>query len=74
MGNEIGYDVEEKRIIVRLQKYFDQNGKKTVEYRELFEYIQYIYYVLMTRGIQGTFLYICDPGLKEFFSQYIEVQ
>ena len=74
MGNEIGYDAEAKRIIIRPKNYFDQNGKKTAEYRELLEYIQHIYYVLMTRGIQGTFLYICDLDLKEFFSQYIEVQ
>ena len=48
--------------------------KKTADYGELLEYIQHIYYVLMTRGIQGTYLYICDPDLREYFSQYIDVQ
>ena len=74
MGNEIGYDTDKKRIIIRPQEYFDQNGKKTADYGELLEYIQHIYYVLMTRGIQGTYLYICDPDLREYFSQYIDVQ
>lgn len=24
------------------------------------------YYVLMTRGMLGTYLYVCDPALKEY--------
>ncbi len=74
MGNEIGYDTNKNRIMIRPKEYFDQNGKKTAVYGELLEYIQHIYYVLMTRGIQGTYLYICDPNLKEYFSKYIDVQ
>ena len=31
------------------------------------------YYVLMTRGMLGTFLYVCDPALKEYLSRYIPV-
>ncbi len=74
MGNEICYDTDKKHTIIRPHEYFDQNGKRTADYEELLEYIQHIYYVLMTRGIQGTYLYICDPDLKEYFSQYIDVQ
>ena len=74
MGEEIGYDVDKKCIVVRPQNYFDQNGKKTAKYEELKEYIQNIYYVLMTRGIRGTYLFICDPDLKKYFSQYIDVE
>lgn len=29
------------------------------------------YYVLMTRGMLGTYLYVCDPALKEYLSRYI---
>ena len=74
MGNEIGYDTNKNRIMIRPKEYFDQDRKKTAVYEELLEYIQHIYYVLMTRGIQGTYLYICDPNLKEYFSKYIDVQ
>ena len=31
------------------------------------------YYVLMTRGMLGTFLFVCDPALKEYLSRYIPV-
>ncbi|MFZ1699033.1 MAG: DNA/RNA helicase domain-containing protein [Blautia wexlerae] len=33
-----------------------------------------IYYVLMTRGIKGTYLYVCDENLREYLRPYIEVE
>lgn len=72
IGNEMGYDTKKKSIVVRAQNYYDQNGKKTAEYEELKKYIQHIYYVLMTRGIRGTYLYVCDPDLREYISRYVE--
>lgn len=74
MGNEIGYDPKKKCIIVRAENYYDQNGKKTAEYEELKEYIKHIYYVLMTRGIKGTYLYVCDPELRKYISQYVDIE
>lgn len=74
LGNEIGYDPDKKRIIIRAENYYDQNGKKTAGYEELKEYIQHIYYVLMTRGIRGTYLYICDPDLRGYISQYVDTE
>ena len=74
LGKDIGYDKIEKKIIVRPDCYFDKNGKHTATYEELLEYITNIYYVLMTRGIKGTYLYVCDEGLREYFSQYMEVE
>lgn len=73
MGNEIGYEPDSKSIIIRAENYFDQNGKNTADYSELKEYIKHIYYVLMTRGIRGTYLYVCDPELRKFISQFVDV-
>lgn len=73
MGNEIGYDPESKEIIVRPENYYDQNGRKTASKEELLEYIKHIYYVLMTRGIKGTYLYICDDNLRKYVSSIIGV-
>lgn len=74
MGNEIGYDKDKGEIIVRPKNYYDQNGKKTASIEELTEYIKNIYYVLMTRGIKGTYLYVCDDALREYLSKHIEVE
>lgn len=35
------------------------------------EYLTNIYLTLMTRGIKGTYLYICDDALREYFEQYV---
>lgn len=74
LGNDIGYDKNENKIIVRPECYFDKNGKRTATYDELLEYITNIYYVLMTRGIRGTYLYVCDDNLREYMGQYMEVE
>ena len=72
LGNDIGYDKVTGQIIIRPECYFDKNGKITASYEELKEYITNVYYVLMTRGIKGTYLYVCDDELREYFSKYIE--
>ncbi|MDO4960600.1 MAG: DUF2075 domain-containing protein [Eubacteriales bacterium] len=74
IGNDIGYDKSTNKVIVRPECYFDKNGKRTATYDELLSYITNIYYVLMTRGIKGTYLYVCDKELREYMSQYVEVE
>lgn len=73
LGNDIAYDKSTGKIIIRPESYFDQNGKRTASQEELQEYITNIYYVLMTRGIKGTYLYVCDEELRKYLSQYIQV-
>ena len=74
MGEEIGYDPEKKEIIIRPENYYDQNGKKTTTYDELKAYILNIYYVLLTRGIRGTYLYVCDEELRNYISKVVETE
>ena len=73
LGNDIGYDPEKGKIFVRPEHYYDKNGKRTASYDELLEYIKNVYYVLMTRGIRGTYLYICDENLRNYLEQFIPV-
>lgn len=73
LGNDIGYDSDRKEIVVHSENYFDSNGKRTASYEELLEYIKNIYYVLLTRGIKGTYLYVCDDNLRKYISEHIEV-
>lgn len=74
LGDEIAYDPEKKEIVVRPKNYYDANGKKTASYDELLEYIKHIYYVLMTRGIKGTYLYICDDELRKYITTVVDVE
>lgn len=73
LGNEIGYDKEKKELIIRPKEYFDKNGKRTASYDELLEYIRHVYYVLLTRGIKGTYLYVCDDALREYLEEFVDV-
>lgn len=66
------YDQIQQKVIIRPENYFDQNGKKTASYPELLTYIKNIYYVLMTRGIKGTYLYVCDPDLRDYVERYVD--
>ena len=72
LGDDIAYDPEKKEIVIRPEHYYDQNGKKTADYEELKTYILNIYYVLMTRGIRGTYLYVCDQNLRDYISKVVE--
>lgn len=74
LGKDIGYDKKTDKIIVRPECYFDKYGKNTASYEELLEYVKNVYYVLLTRGIKGTYLYVCDDDLREYLEQYIEIE
>ena len=72
LGKDIRYDENAKKIYVDKSSYFDKRGKQSATDEELDKYIRNIYYVLMTRGIKGTYLYVCDDALREHFLKYVE--
>ncbi|MBY6777852.1 DUF2075 domain-containing protein [Clostridium botulinum] len=70
IGNEISY--ENGEIKINPNNYYDQNGKKTIkDPKELKKYILNIYKTLLTRGIRGTYIYVCDDNLRNYFKKYI---
>ncbi|WP_251439987.1 DUF2075 domain-containing protein [Veillonella intestinalis] len=73
LGPDIKYDVDTHKIYADKTHYFDTNGKKTATDEELTEYVKHIYYVLLTRGIKGTYVYACDSELRTYLKQYIDV-
>jgi hypothetical protein len=72
-GNEIKYNPVTKEIEVDKSNYFDSKGSAGIENIEtLKEYIINIYKTIMYRGIKGTYIYVCDVHLREYFQNYIE--
>lgn len=81
-----GYDLNYAGVIIGLELYMEDglikyNGDHykdtiakdlTLSDDEMKEYIINIYKTLLTRGIYGTYIYICDDELREYFSKYIE--
>ncbi len=72
IGPELSYDPEKHELIVHKNKYEDFNGKRSMSSPEdLKGYIVNIYKTLLTRGIYGTYVYICDDKLRKYFEESI---
>lgn len=72
IGNDLQYDSVGGRLRVALDQYFDTKGKennpklgKTYNDEDILRFITNVYAVLLTRGIRGTYVYVCDPALRE---------
>ena len=71
-GKEITYNPETKQIEINASQYFDKKGKQGIENpATLKAYILNIYKTMMLRGIRGTYVYICDEGLREYFKEFV---
>lgn len=70
VGPEMSYDPELRKIVIKKEKYMDVKGKAGVASAdELHEYVVNIYRILFTRGVRGTFAYIVDDNLREYFKK-----
>lgn len=76
IGPDLGYDPVAKKIVFHRENYHDKKGKENnprlgIEYtdEDLLNYVVNIYRVLLTRGIKGTFVYVCDAELREYLSR-----
>ncbi len=81
IGPDLRYDAEAGRLFIDRASYFDAAGKqnnkvlgRTYSDADLLEFIANIYAVLLTRGICGTYVYVCDPALREHLRFYIPVE
>ncbi|MBV1780053.1 DUF2075 domain-containing protein [Paeniglutamicibacter sp. ABSL32-1] len=78
IGPDLRFDPVEQRIYIHRASYFDKKGKEnnpklgiTYSDNDLLRYITNVYAVLMTRGILGTYVYVCDRPLREYLRGYL---
>ncbi len=71
IGNELKYDLERKKFYVDRRNYYDTKGKADTTDEELLKYLLNIYQTMMLRGMLGTYVYVCDAGLREYLKKYI---
>ena len=75
IGPEFGYDEHNKKFFVDKEKYLDRNGRAGIQDPvELDNYIKNIYKTILTRGIKGTYIYVCDQGLRKLFKKALNIQ
>ena len=76
IGEDIKYDRDLGMIVSDKTNYYDQQGKSGIaDNPELLrDYLINIYLTLMTRGIKGTYLYVCDDALRDYMEQFFDVE
>lgn len=74
IGEDIKYDCENNCIVADINNYYDTLGRTglTDKPEALRDYLINIYITLMTRGIHGTYVYVCDDALREYMAQFID--
>lgn len=77
IGKDIRYDPESKKLYFDRANYFDKKGRENnkmlgIEYtdEDILAYVINVYVVLLTRGVKGTFVYVCDPGLRAYLRRF----
>ncbi|MHC2186707.1 DUF2075 family protein [Rathayibacter agropyri] len=77
IGPDLRYDPAEHRIVFDRANYHDKKGRENnpklgLRYsdEDLLAYVRNIYTVLLTRGIRGTYVYVCDAALRDHLAPY----
>ncbi len=77
IGNDLRYDARARRLRFNRDSYFDAKGKENnprlgIVYSDddLLKYVANIYAVLLTRGIMGTYIYVCDSALRAYLREF----
>jgi len=77
IGPDLRFDSGSRRLIFDRKSYADTKGKENNKAlatkftdEDLLQYVVNIYAVLLTRGIRGTYVYVVDPELRAFLSNY----
>lgn len=78
IGPDLKFDPVSKKLIVDRANYHDRAGKQNNKMRgqittdqDLVRYISNIYSVLLTRGMRGTYVYVCDPELRRWLMNFM---
>ncbi|MCJ1689086.1 DUF2075 domain-containing protein [Rathayibacter sp. VKM Ac-2927] len=77
IGRDLRYDTASGRIVFDRAHSFDKKGREnnkklgiTYSDEDLLAYVRNIYTVLLTRGIRGTYVYVCDEALRAHLARY----
>jgi uncharacterized protein len=77
IGEDLRYDNAAGAITFNRSEYHDKKGRENnpklgIKYsdQDLLEYVRNIYTVLLTRGIFGTYIYVCNEELRDYLRQY----
>lgn len=77
VGNDLRYDASTGELVFDRANYHDKKGREnnpklgiTYSDEDLLEYVKNIYSVLLTRGIRGTYIYVCNSALRDHLQSF----
>jgi DUF2075 family protein len=71
-GPEIILNPDTNQIEILKENYYDTNGQNTItDINVLKQYIINIYKTIMLRGILGSYIYVSDENLRNYFKKHI---
>ncbi|MCT4561314.1 MAG: DUF2075 domain-containing protein [Crocinitomicaceae bacterium] len=74
IGPELDFDFNTNQFVIYKDRYKDKAGKNTIkDDNVLKEYIINIYKTILLRGVKGTFIYVCNENLRNYFNQFIDL-
>ena len=74
IGPDLKYDVTTRKVVTDKNACKDPVLKRNVKEANMTydDYVRNIYRVLMSRGMKGCFLYICDENLRNYMKQLLD--
>ena len=77
VGNDLRFDPITRQLRFDRSEYFDTKGmennrKRNLTYSDddVLTFVRNIYAVFLTRGMLGTYIYVCDPPLRAYLKQF----
>ncbi len=77
IGKDLRYDVATGRVVFDRRNYHDPRGTTnnrllgiTYTDDDILQFVRNIYAVLLTRGVLGTYVYVCDAALREHLRRF----
>jgi len=81
IGPDLSFDASNNRLAFQRNNYFDKKGMEnnrvlniSFNDEDMLGFVTNIYSVLMTRGMLGTYVYVCDPALREWLRNFIPTE
>ena len=71
IGPDLFFDKSDNKIKVDKRHFFDNKVKNGVTDDALLTYVLNTYAVFFTRGIKGTYVYVCDDSLREYLGKFV---
>lgn len=73
VGPDLYFDKKDCQIKVNISSLYSKDVTRGATEDEIKEYVLNTYAILFTRAIEGTYVYVCDDALREYFKSFMDL-